>query len=72
MPIPEPPPEPTYFRALLTDPEGFDAVEIQRVLEDCGVSVLRIEELSQREMELQTKKPSEKAGLVSRRDRKAG
>jgi len=31
---------------LLTDHKGFDAVEIHRVLEDCGVSVLRIEELS--------------------------
>jgi len=72
MAIPDPPPDPTYFRVWLTDPEGFDAVEIQRVLEDCGVTVLRIEELSQREMELQTRKPSEKAAALYRVDRKAG
>ena len=57
---------------LLSDPEGFDAVEIKRVLEDCGVTVLQIEELSQREMELQTKKLSEKARALLHEDRKAG
>lgn len=72
MVIPDPPPDPTYFRVLLTDPEGFDAVEIQRVLEDCGVRVLRVEELSSREMELQTRKPRGKAGALRREDRKAG
>jgi len=72
MAIPDPPPDPTYFRMLLTDPEGFDAVEIQRLLEDCGLEVLCVEELSSREMELQTKKPSKKAGVLHREDRKAG
>ena len=72
MTIPDPPPDPTYFRVLLTDPEGFDAVEVQRMLEDSGVEVLQIEELSQREMELQTKKPIEKAGTLPHEDRKAG
>jgi hypothetical protein len=72
MPIPDPPPDPTYYQILLTDPEGSDAVELQRLLEDCGVGVLRIEELSEREMELQAKKPSEKAAALQHEDRKAG
>jgi hypothetical protein len=72
MLIPDPPPEPTHYRVLLTDPEGSDAVEIQRLLEDCGLRVLGVEELSSREMELQTKKPSERAVTVPHEDRKAG
>jgi hypothetical protein len=31
MPIPDPPPEPTHYRVLLSDPEGFDTVELQRL-----------------------------------------
>ena len=72
MAIPDPPPDPTHFRVLLTDPEGSDKVEIQRLLEDCGLEVLGVEELSSREMELQTKKPSEKAIAPLHEDRKAG
>ena len=72
MPIPDPPPEPTLYRVLLTDFEGSDAVEIQRMLEDCGLRVLQVEELSEREIELQTKKPSEKAVALYTEDRKAG
>jgi hypothetical protein len=72
MPIPEPPPDPTHFRVVLTDPEGSDSVELQRLLEDCGLEVMRVNELSWSEVELETKKPSEKAGLAPRGDRKAG
>jgi hypothetical protein len=72
MPIPDPPPDPTYYRILLSDPEGTDAAELQRLLEDCGLKVLGVEELSSREMELQTKKPSEKAVALQHEDRKAG
>jgi hypothetical protein len=71
MPIPDPPPDSTYYEILLTDPEGSDAVELQRLLEDCGLRVLRVEELSQNEMERRTKKPSEKA-VALQEDRKAG
>jgi len=72
MAIPEPPPDPTHFRVLLTDPEGSDTVEIKRLLEDCGVEVLRVEELSQRGMELQTRKPIEKVGTLQHEDLKVG
>jgi len=72
MPIPDPPPDPTYFRVLISDPEASDTVELQRLLEDCGLEVMRVEELSWREVELETKKPSKKAGLVPREERKAG
>jgi len=72
MVIPDAPPEPTHYRVLLTDFEGSDAVELQRLLEDCGLRVLRVEELSEREMELQTRKPSQKVGALCREDRKAG
>jgi len=72
MTIPDPPPDPTYYRTLLTDPEGSDAVEIQRLLEDCGLRVHGVEELSEREMELLAKKPSEKAVTVEHEHRKAG
>ncbi len=71
MPIPDPPPDPTYYQILLTDPEGSDAVELQRLLEDCGLRVLRVDELSQNEMELRTKKPSEKAVALEHEHRKA-
>jgi hypothetical protein len=57
MPIPEPPPDPTYFLVVLTDPEGSDSVDLQRLIEDCGLRVNRIEELSWREFELETGKP---------------
>ena len=46
MAIPDAPPEPTHYRVLLTDFEGSDAVEIQRLLEDCGLRELGVEELS--------------------------
>jgi len=72
MPIPDPPPDPTYYQILLADPEGTDSVELQRLLEDCGLRVLPIEEMSQSEMELQTKKPSERAATVEHEQRKAG
>ena len=32
MPISDPPPDPTYFRVLLSDPEGYDPAEVQRLL----------------------------------------
>jgi hypothetical protein len=72
MAIPEPPPAPTHYRVLLSAPEGFDAVELQRVLEDCGLRVLGVEELSERKMELQARKPTEKARALQLEDRKAG
>jgi hypothetical protein len=72
MPIPEPPPDPTHYRVLLTDPEASDAVDLQRLLEDCGLEVLQVEELSEREINLQTKKPGEKAGVLRRDVRRAG
>ena len=72
MPIPEPPPDPTYFRVVLSDPEGSDTVELQRLLEDSGLGVMRVEELSWGEVELETKKPSEKARVMPRENRKAG
>ena len=72
MPIPEPPPDPTYFRVVITDPEGSDSVELQRLLEDCGLEVIGVEELSWKEVELEKKKPSKKAEFVPREDRKAG
>jgi hypothetical protein len=65
MPIPEPPPEPTYYQVLLSDPEGFDTVELQRLLEDCGLKVFRVEGISLREIERQMKKCSEKAGCCT-------
>jgi hypothetical protein len=72
MAIPDPPPDPTYFCVLLTDPQGSDATELQQILEDCGLRVLSVEELSEREMEPQTRKPSQKVGALRREDRKAG
>ncbi len=72
MPIPDPPPDPTYFRVLLRDPEGNDTVEIQRLLEDCGLRVMRLEELSWNDAEREAKKPSEKAAAMPRQDRKVG
>ena len=72
MPIPDPPPAPTYFRVVLTGPEGSDRVELQRLLEDCGLKVMRVEELSWSEADLETKKPSEKAALATHHERKAG
>ena len=72
MAIPEPPPDPTHYRLLLTDPEGYDAVELQRILEDCGLEVLQVEELSEREIDLQTKKLGEKAGVLRHDVRRAG
>jgi len=46
MAIPDPPPDPTYYRMLLSDPERSDKIELQRLLEDCGPHVFRVEELS--------------------------
>jgi hypothetical protein len=39
MPIPDPPPDPTYYRALRADPYGSDTVELQRLLEGSGLKV---------------------------------
>ena len=61
-----------HFRFVLSDPEGSDSVELQRLLEDCGLNVLRVEELSSSEINWDAKKPSEKAGALRREDRKAG
>ena len=72
MPIPDPPPDPTHFRVLLTDPEGTDRIELQRLLEDCGLEVLTVEELSWSEIDLQSKKPGEKADTLRRDIRRAG
>ena len=72
MPIPEPPPDPTYYRVLLSDPEGSDAIDLQRFLEDNGLEVFRVEELRWSEINWDAKKPSEKAGALPRKDRKAG
>ena len=72
MAIPEPPPEPTYYRIMLSDPEGSDAVELQRLLEDCGLNVVRVEELSSSEINWDAKKPSEKADALRPDDRKVG
>ena len=41
---------------LLPLPEGSDTVELQRLLEDSGLRVMRIEELSWSEMERETMK----------------
>jgi hypothetical protein len=72
MAIPDPPPDPTHYRILLSDPEGYDTVAIQRLLEDCGLNVLRVEELSWSEIDWDAKKASEKAEPSWREDRKAG
>ena len=57
---------------MLADPEGYDTVEIRRLLADRGLRVLRIEELPESEMELQTQKPSEKGVAMQNRSRQAG
>jgi hypothetical protein len=67
MPIPDPPPDPTHFRLILTDPEGSDSEDLQRLIEDCGLRVSRIEELSWREFELETGKPSGAARTMPNR-----
>jgi hypothetical protein len=74
MPIPEPPSDPTHFRVILTDPEGSDSEDLQRLIEDCGLRVSRIEELSWREfeVELETKKPSGAARTMPDANRKVG
>jgi hypothetical protein len=72
MPIPEPPPDPTHFRIILTDPEGSDSVDLQRLIEDCGLRVNRIEELSWREFELETGKPISAARTMPDANRKVG
>ena len=63
MAIPDAPPDPTYYRIVLTDPEGSDSADLTRLLEDCGLRVFRIEELSRSEVDLETtKKPVGKSG----------
>ncbi len=58
MAIPDAPPDPTYYRIVLTDPVGSDSTDLTRLLEDCGLRVFRIEELSRSEVDLETtKKP---------------
>ncbi len=72
MPIPDPPPDPTYFRVLLSDPEGSDAKELEQILQDSGLRVLGVEELSRSEVDsLSGKKPSDNFGLPHT-DRKVG
>jgi len=44
MAIPDPPPDPTYFRVLLTDPEGFDA----RLISTASAGRLRRERVADR------------------------
>jgi hypothetical protein len=56
MPIPEPPPDATYFRVLLLDPQGFGSSELKRLLEDCGLQVLDIEEQSRQEVNVRARK----------------
>jgi len=34
------------IKRLSTDPEGFDAIELKRLLKDSGLGVMRLEELS--------------------------
>ena len=68
MAIPDAPPEPTYYRVLLSDPEGSDSADLTRLLEDCGLGVFRIEELSQNEFDLETaRKPVGSGGWQSGR-----
>jgi len=43
MAIPDAPPDPTYYRIVLSDPEGSDSADLTRFLEDCGLRVFRIE-----------------------------
>jgi hypothetical protein len=56
MVIPDGPPDPTYCRVVLGDPEGSDSADLTRLLEDCGLRVFRIEELSRSEFDLETTK----------------
>ncbi len=72
MPIPDPPPGPTYFRVLLSDPEASDAKELQQILEDYGFRVFGVEVLSWTEFDSLSKKPSGTAELQPREGRKAG
>ena len=72
MAIPDAPPDPTYYRIVLSDPEGSDSADLARLLEDCGLRVFRIEELSRSEVDLETtKKPIGKSGDWQS-DRRAG
>ncbi len=71
MPIPDPPPGPTYFRVLLSDPEGSDATEPRQILEDSGFRVLGVEELARSEVDSLGKQSTDNLGLL-RRDRKVG
>ncbi len=72
MPIPDPPPDPTYYRVLLRDPQGYDAAELRTFLEDSGLKVLGIEELSWSEFDSLGKKGSEKAGVQPHERRQVG
>ncbi len=54
MTIPDAPPDPTYYRVMLSDPEGNDSADLTRVLEDCGLKVFKLEELSHAEFEVET------------------
>jgi hypothetical protein len=61
MAIPDVPPDPT--RVVLSDSEGSDSADLTRLLEDSGLRVLRIEELSRSEVDLDTtKRPIGKSG----------
>jgi hypothetical protein len=72
MAIPDAPPDPTYYRIVLSDSEGSDSADLTRLLEDCGLTVFRIEELSRSEVDLETtKKPIGKSGDWQS-DRRAG
>jgi hypothetical protein len=72
MAIPDTPPDSTYYRIVLSDPEGSDSADLTRLLEDCGLRVFRIEELSQRDFDFETtKKPIGKSGDWQS-DRRAG
>jgi len=72
MAIPDAPPDPTFYRIVLSDPEGSDSTDLTRPLDDCGLTVFRIEELSRNQVDLETtKKPIGKPGNW-RSDRRAG
>lgn len=63
MAIPDAPPDPTYYGVVLSDPEGSDSAGLTRLLEECGLRVFIIEELSQTDVDIETsKKPIGKSG----------
>ena len=72
MAIPDAPPDPTYYRMVLSDPEGSDSTDLTRLLEDCGLRVFRIEELSQSDFDLETTKKPIGKSRDWQSDRRAG